>query len=172
MTNLCPLSWCQPCHLFVLMGKGDNLKAPVPIVPGTLGLVWIWDIYISTRLCDYHLRFPDTSWPPTSFCSSAADSPSPSSPWDISFSRNRLSSTLLVSDRLCSDVIGLFQSNSLKILNDHITFSWPFRLNNTNMSAVAKVAKPVMRGMHVNVIKKNLILATAVSIRNQEQDLF
>nr|ALS05156.1 cytochrome c oxidase subunit 6C-1-like isoform X1 [Paracalanus parvus] len=31
------------------------------------------------------------------------------------------------------------------------------------MSAVAKVAKPVMRGMHVNVIKKNLIVATAFS---------
>ena len=38
------------------------------------------------------------------------------------------------------------------------------------MSAVAKVAKPVMRGMHVNVIKKNLILATAVSIINHEQN--
>ena len=118
-----------------------------------------------------HLCVPDTSWPHTSFCSSAAGSPSPSWPWDISFSRNKWKlSQLLVSSRLCSDVIGLFQY-SYKILNDHISFPWPFRLHNTNMSAVAKVAKPVMRGMHVNVIKKNLILATAVSIwKYWEQD--
>nr|ALS05119.1 cytochrome c oxidase subunit 6C-1-like isoform X1 [Labidocera rotunda] len=31
-------------------------------------------------------------------------------------------------------------------------------------SAVAKVAKPVMRGLHVNQIKKNLIYATAFSM--------
>ena len=31
------------------------------------------------------------------------------------------------------------------------------------MSAVAKVAKPVMRGMHVAQIKRNLVIATAIS---------
>jgi len=31
------------------------------------------------------------------------------------------------------------------------------------MSAVAKIAKPVMRGMHVAQIKKNLIIATGVA---------
>ena len=31
------------------------------------------------------------------------------------------------------------------------------------MSAVAKIAKPNMRGMHVQAIKKNLIIATVVS---------
>ena len=31
------------------------------------------------------------------------------------------------------------------------------------MSAVAKVAKPVMRGMHVQQIKKNLVIATGVA---------
>ena len=30
------------------------------------------------------------------------------------------------------------------------------------MSAVAKVAKPMMRGMHVAQIKKNIVLATVV----------
>ena len=29
--------------------------------------------------------------------------------------------------------------------------------------AVAKLSKPVMRGMHVNSIKKNILLATVVS---------
>ena len=80
-----------------------------------------------------HLCVPDTSWPHTSFCSSAAGSPSPSWPWDISFSRNKWKlSQLLVSSRLCSDVIGLFQY-SYKILNDHITFPWPFRLHKTQI---------------------------------------
>ena len=32
------------------------------------------------------------------------------------------------------------------------------------MSAVAKIAKPVMRGMHVAQIKRNLIIATGVSM--------
>ena len=39
--------------------------------------------------------------------------------------------------------------------------------NSSRMSAaaaVAKIAKPNMRGMHVNQIKKNLIGATVVSI--------
>ena len=31
------------------------------------------------------------------------------------------------------------------------------------MSAVAKIAKPAMRGMHIASIKKNLVMATVVS---------